>query len=99
MSKLWTAIKVANIAFLIHLILIGVGETVKTASTGSLCEDKIRAPCVYVTGARDETFWSVAWRLSVPAGELWLANPTLPLFWEIAPGTRIRIPVSGLEPF
>jgi hypothetical protein len=99
MSKVWTTIKVANIAFVIHLVLVVVGQTVKTASTGSLCEDPIRTPCVYVTAMHDETFWSVAWRLSVPAGELWLANPTVPLFWEIAPGTRIRIPVSGREPF
>jgi hypothetical protein len=93
---MWTAIKVANIVLLIHLVLIVVGETIRTASTASLCDDPMRTPCVYVVGTR-ETFWSVAWRFGVPAGSLLIANPTVPLFWEITPGTRIRIPVSSLS--
>ena len=92
-SKFWTFIYSANIFIVLHLVLVVVGETVRAASTGPVCDELQRTPCAYIAGAQ-ETLSDVAARFGVTTEMLVILNPTVPLFWSMSPGTMIWIPKS-----
>lgn len=98
MRKFYSFIYFANLLIILHLALVGVGQTIRAANTAPLCEGAQRAPCAYVAGMQD-TLSDVAARFGTTTGALLIANPTVPLLWLVPPGTRIWIPVSTPDRF
>lgn len=79
-------------AMFVHLILVLVGSSVQQSYIAPLCSESM-PPCVRIAGS-DESVWSIAASSGAVASSLILSNPTLPLFWTLAPGTRVHIPMD-----